>query len=41
MYSTAKNPNNKKFKKFCEKLGFLEDSVNFISKIWTIEYQKK
>ena len=33
MYNTVKNPNSKKFKKFCEKLGFLEDSVNFISKI--------
>lgn len=33
MYNTKKNPNSEKYKAFCEKLGFLEDSTNFISKL--------
>lgn len=33
MHNTKNNPNSDKYKRFCEKLGFLEDSTNFISKL--------
>lgn len=32
-YNTERNPNSAKYKKFCENLGFLEDSTKFISKL--------
>jgi hypothetical protein len=36
----VKHPKHEKIKSFYEKLGFLKDSENYISKLWTRTKQK-